>query len=121
MFRLPGQATLYIIIGGLDARPTTTGLSLPLSEVLGLVKDLVASNPLNMRSCVTNRSEAGVELVLEPLVFRSISLHGERGQIQGTVEYVRLLVHLDPRMQRWKATDNVTNWPLMCPQKGPTG
>jgi hypothetical protein len=105
MLSLPGQATTYIIIDGLDECPTATGLSSPREQVLKLVEELVGLRSENLRICVTSRPEADIELVLEPLAFRSISLHGESGQIQDIAEYVRSIVHTDLKMRQWKATD----------------
>jgi hypothetical protein len=105
MLKLPGQAPVYIIIDGLDECPTTTGLSFPREEVLQLVEKLVGLRLPHLRICVTSRPEADIELVLGHLAFRSISLHGENGQIQDISEYVRSFVHTDSRMRRWKATD----------------
>jgi hypothetical protein len=105
MLKLPGQATVYIIIDGLDECPTTTGLSSPREQVLKLVEELVGLCLENLRICVTSRPEADIEPVLEPLAFCSISLHGESGQIRDIAEYVRSIVHTDSKMRRWKATD----------------
>jgi hypothetical protein len=105
MLKLPGQATVYIIIDGLDECPTTTGLSSPREQVLKLVEELVGLRLENLRICVTSRPEADIEPVLQPLAFRSISLHGESGQIQDIAEYVRSIVHTDSKMRRWKAAD----------------
>jgi hypothetical protein len=105
MLKLPGQATTYIIIDGLDECPTATGLSSPREKVLELVEKLVGSHFPSLRICVTSRPEADIEPVLEPLTFRSISLHGESGQIQDIAEYVRSVVHTDSKMRRWKAAD----------------
>jgi hypothetical protein len=105
MLKLPGRTTTYIIIDGLDECPTATGLSSPREQVLELVEKLVGSHLPGLRICVTSRPEADIGPVLEPLAFRSISLHGESGQIQDIAEYVRSVVNTDSKMRRWKATD----------------
>ena len=105
MLKLPGQATVYIIIDALDECPIATGLPSPREEVLELVEDLVKSHIPNLRICVTSRPEADIVSILEPLAFRSISLHGESGQVEDIAEYVRSVVHTDREMRRWKDTD----------------
>jgi hypothetical protein len=105
MLKLPGQATVHIIIDALDECPITTGLPSPREKVLGLVKELADPHILNLRMCVTSRPEADIVPVLEPLAFRSISLHGESGQFQDIAEYVRSVIHMGSEMRRWKPTD----------------
>ena len=105
MLKLPGQATVYIIIDALDECPITTGLPSPREEVLELVEELVNLQVPNLRICVTSRPEADIVPVLEPLAFRSISLHSESGQVEDIAEYVRSVVLTDRGVRRWKATD----------------
>jgi hypothetical protein len=104
MLKLPGQATVHIIIDAVDECPITTGLPSPREKVLELVEDLVYTNIPNLRICVTSRPEADILPVLEPLAFRSVSLHGESGQVQDIAEYIRFVIHTDPEMQRWNDT-----------------
>ena len=104
MLKLPGQATVYIIIDALDECPTT-GLPSPRDKVLKLVEELVDLRIPNLRICVTSRPEADIVPVLEPLAFRSVSLHGEIGQVQDIAKYVESIVHTDREMRRWKVTD----------------
>ena len=105
MLKLPGQATVHIIIDGLDECPISTGLSSPREKVLELVEELVNLQIPNLRICVTSRPEADIISILDPLAFRSVSLHGESGQIHDIAEYVRSFIHTGREMQRWKATD----------------
>jgi hypothetical protein len=105
MLKLPGQATVYIIIDALDECPITTGLPSPREEVLELVEELVNLQVPNLRICVTSRPEADIVPVLEPLAFRSISLHSESGQVEDIAEYVRSVILTDRGIRRWKATD----------------
>ncbi len=105
MLKFPGQATVHIIIDALDECPITTGLPSPREKVLKLLEDLVNLQIPNLRICVTSRPEADILPVLEPLAFHSVSLHGERGQVQDIAEYVRSVVHTDREMQRWKTMD----------------
>jgi hypothetical protein len=105
MLKVPGQATVHIIIDALDECPTTAGLSSPREKVLELVEELVSSHFPNLRICVTSRPEADIISILEPLAFHSVSLHGESGQAHDIAEYVRSVVHTDREMRRWKDAD----------------
>ncbi len=105
MLKLPGQATVYIVIDALDECPIATGSQLPREEVLEIVEGLVKSEIPNLQICVTSRPEADILSILEPLAFRSVSLHSEDGQVHDIAEYVKSFVHSDREMRRWKATD----------------
>jgi hypothetical protein len=105
MVKLPWQAPVYVVIDALDECPVTTGLPSPREEVLEVVEELVNLKIPNLRICVTSRPEADIIPVLEPLAFRSVSLHAESGQVQDIAEYVRSVIHTDREMRRWKATD----------------
>ena len=98
------QATVFVIIDALDECPTA-GLPSPREQVLELVKELVKADIPNLRICVTSRPEADIELALHPLAHRSVSLHGENGQVQDIAEYVKFVVDTDPRMQKWRQED----------------
>ena len=105
MLKLPGQATVHIIIDALDECPIAADLSTPREKVLELVEDLVNLQIPNLRICVTSRPEADVVSVLEPLAFRSVSLHGESGQVEDIAEYIRSVIHTSRETRRWKDTD----------------
>jgi hypothetical protein len=105
MLKLPGQATVHIVIDALDECPMATGLPSPRDKVLELVEELVDLQIPNLRICVTSRPEADIVPVLEPLAFRSVSLHGESGQVEDIAEYVKSVVHTNREMRRWKDTD----------------
>jgi hypothetical protein len=105
MLKLPGQATVHIIIDGLDECPTTTGMPSPRENVFGLLEELVGLHIPNLRICVTSRPEADISEVLQPLVFRSISLHEESGQVDDIAGYVKSMIHKDRKMRRWSDGD----------------
>jgi hypothetical protein len=105
MLGLPEQPIVYIVVDALDECPRTANIPSPRDEILDLVEELVSSRLSNLRICVTSRPEADIAPVLDPLVFRSISIHRERGQIQDIEEYVRSVVNTDREMRRWKARD----------------
>jgi len=56
-------------------------------------------------ACVTSRPETDIKAVLDPLTFRSISLHDESGQLEDIDNYIKSLVNMDRMMRRWKAGD----------------
>jgi NACHT domain len=105
MLKLPGQATVHIIIDALDECPKTSDLSSPREKVLELVEELVNLQLPNLRICVTSRPEADIVPILGPLAFRSVSLHAESGQVQDIADYVWSVVHTGVEMRRWKDAD----------------
>jgi hypothetical protein len=105
MLELKEQPIVYIIIDALDEFPRTSSIPSPRDEVLDFVEELVSLRVSNLRICVTSRPEADIVPILDPLVFRSISIHGERGQLQDIAEYIKSVVNTDREMRRWKARD----------------
>jgi hypothetical protein len=105
LLELPGQAPVYLIIDALDECPNTSAMPSPREEVLTLVEHLIASRLSNLRLCVTSRPETDIKTVLEPLAFRSVSIHDERGQMEDIENYIRSVVNTDPRNRRWKDED----------------
>jgi hypothetical protein len=105
LLELPGQAPVYLIIDALDECPDTSAMPSHREEVLGLVEQLIKSRLKNLRLCVTSRPEADIKIVLEPLTFRSISIHDERGQMEDIEYYIREVVTLDPKNRKWKQED----------------
>ena len=99
---LPGQAPVYLIVDALDECSNTSAISSPREEVLALLEDLIDSQLPNLRICVTSRPEADIKPVLEPLTFRSISLHDERGQMEDIENYIKSVVNTNRKMRRWK-------------------
>ena len=105
MLKLPGQATVHIIIDALDECPITSDLSSPREKVLEVVEELVNSQLPNLRICVTSRPEADIVPILEPLAFCSVSLHVESGQANDIAEYVRSVIQTSRETRKWKDTD----------------
>jgi hypothetical protein len=101
ILELPGQAPIFLIVDGLDECPNLT-LPSPREKVLMLLEDLVDPRLPNLRICVTSRPEVDIKLVLDPLTFRSISLHDERGQTEDIEKYIRSIVNTSRKMRRWK-------------------
>ena len=102
LFKLPGQAPIYLIVDALDECPSTCELLSPREKVLAFLEDLVDSKLPNLRICVTSRPEADIKLVLQPLTFRSVSIHDESGQMEDIENYIRSTVNSHRQMRRWK-------------------
>ena len=100
LLNLPGQAPVYLIVDALDECPNTS-LPSQREQVLLLLEDLVDSKLPNLRICVTSRPESDIKPILEPLTFRSVSLHDESGQMKDIENYIKSIVNMDRRMKRW--------------------
>ena len=107
MLRLSEKHPIFIILDALDECPDSSGFPPPRSEVLQLVKDLVDLRLRGLYICATSRPEVDIRAVLEPLAFRSISLHDESGQKEDIAEYIHSVVNSSPStaMRRWRADD----------------
>jgi hypothetical protein len=105
MLALEGQGPIYIILDALDECPVTSSIPSPREEVLELVEDLVRLHLPNLHICVTSRPEADIQIVLESLTERPVSLHDESGQTEDIANYVSSSVHSDRRMGRWREED----------------
>ncbi|KAH9053155.1 hypothetical protein EDB87DRAFT_286188 [Lactarius vividus] len=107
MLRLPGQGPIFIILDALDECPDSSGIPSPRDEVLQLVKELVDLHLQGLHICATSRPEVDIRVILEPLAFRSVSLHDESGQKTDIADYVRNVVNSSPSiaMRRWRAED----------------
>jgi hypothetical protein len=105
MLEVPGQAPIYLIVDGLDECSITSDMPSPREKVLTLLEDLIDSQLPNLRICVTSRPEFDINVVLEPLAFRSVSLHDESGQREDISKYILSIVNTDTKMRRWKAAD----------------
>jgi hypothetical protein len=100
LLRLPGQAPVFLILDALDE--CSSSIPSPREKVLMLVEQLIKSQLLNLRICVTSRPEADIKAVLEPLTFRSISLHDESGQTEDIKNYIKSIVDTSSAMRRWR-------------------
>ncbi len=96
---------MYLIIDALDECPITSSLPSPREKVLKLVEGLIEPQIPNLRICVTSRPETDIKAVLDPLTFRSISLHDETGQMEDIEGYIKYIVNTDRMMRRWNAVD----------------
>ena len=107
MLRLPGQRRIFIVLDALDECPDSPGFPPPRREVLQLVKELVYLSLPGLYICATSRPEVDIRAVLEPLAFRSVSLHDEIGQRTDIADCVRSMVNSSPStaMMRWRVDD----------------
>ena len=107
MLRLLVQHPIFIILDALDECTDCSGLPTPRSEVLQFVKELVDLRLRELYICATSRPEVDIRAVLEPLAFRSVSLHDESGQKADIADYIRNVVDSSPStaMRRWRADD----------------
>ena len=103
--KVPGQAPVYLIVDALDECPNTSSMPSPREKVLDVVEELIDLQLANLRICVTSRPETDIKAVLEPLAFRSVSLHDESGQMEDIENYIKSVINTDPRNRRWKAED----------------
>jgi hypothetical protein len=105
MLGLEGQRPTYIILDALDECPVTSSIPSPREEVLDLVEDLIGLHLPNLHICVTSRPEPDIQVVLERLTERPVSLHDESGQKEDIANYISSSVHSDRRMRRWREED----------------
>jgi len=101
LLKLPGSQPIYLIIDALDECPSTYSLSSPREELLSLLEDLVEEQLPNLRICVTSRPEVDIKNILEPLAFRSVSLHDASGQQKDIGDYIESMVSTNKKMRNW--------------------
>jgi len=102
VLRVRGQAPVYLILDALDEFPNKSALSSPRLDVMMLLENLVDSRLPSLRICVTSRPEADIKPTLEPLAFRSVSLHDEQGQKEDIENYIKSVVDTNRNMRRWR-------------------
>ena len=105
ILNVPGQTPIFLIVDALDECSNTSPIPSHREASLALLKKLVDSRLSNLRICVTSRPEVDIKDVLEPLTFRSISLHNEKGQMEDIKDYIEYVVKENPRNQRWTPQD----------------
>ena len=107
MLRLLAHERVFIVLDALDECPDSSGIPPPRAEVLQLVKELIDLRLKGLHICGTSRPEVDIRAVLEPLAFRSISLHDESGQKADISEYIHSVVNSSQStaMRRWRADD----------------
>jgi hypothetical protein len=102
---LPGQAPVYLIVDALDECPNASSIPSPRAKILNFMDELIKSQLPSLRICVTSRPETDIKAVLDPLTFRSVSLHDESGQKEDINYYIKSVVDTHPENRRWKVED----------------
>ncbi len=105
MLTLEAQGPTYLIIDALDECPITSTIPSPREEVVELMEELAGLHLPNVHICVTSRPEHDIQLALERLTERPVSLHEESGQQEDIAKYVASFVRSNQRMQRWREED----------------
>ena len=105
LLKQPGLAPVYLIVDALDECPSTSAFPSPRDEVLNLIDELINSEILNLRICVTSRPETDIKDALYSLIFRSVSLQDENGQKKDIEDYIKSAINTNPKNRRWKAED----------------
>jgi len=105
LLELRGHAPVYLVVDALDECLNTSSIPSPRSDILNLIEKLIKSEISNLHICVTSRPEVDIKYALDPLIFRSVSLHDERGQKNDIEEYITFIINTDPKNKRWKAED----------------
>jgi hypothetical protein len=104
LLNLSGPPPVYLIIDGLDECPSSPfSLSSPREEVLSLLEDVVEAQLPNLWICVTSRAEDDIRTILEPLAFRSVSLHEEREQQEDIEKYIKSVISTNKNMKDWSS------------------
>ena len=103
LLKRTGPQPVYLVIDALDECPSTSSLSSPRQKLLSFLEDLVEAQLPNLRICVTSRLEVDIKTILEPLAFRSVSLHDESGQRNDIIKYIESIVNTNKNMQNWNA------------------
>ena len=90
---LPGLAPVYLIVDALDECLNPSSLWSPRAEVLSFIEGLATTQVLNLRVCVTSRPVLEIKDVLEPFIFRSVSLHDESGQKRDIENFIKFIIN----------------------------
>jgi len=96
-----GARPVYLVIDALDECPSTSSPLSPREKLLSFLEDLVEAQLPTLRICVTSRPEVDIKAILEPLAFRSISLHDESGQKKDIIKYIESIVNTNKNMKIW--------------------
>ena len=103
LLKLPGSQPIYLIVDALDECSSSSSLSSPREELLSFLEDLVEEQLPNLRICVTSRPEVDIKTILEPLAFRSVSLHEASGQQKDIRNYIESIIGTNHNMQNWSS------------------
>jgi hypothetical protein len=96
---------MFIIIDAIDECPNSTGTPSAREKVLEFIEWLSNLKCPHLSICVTSRPESDIEVVLLPLVSHTVSLHGENGQKEDIVNYIKWFINSDQRARKWRKED----------------
>jgi hypothetical protein len=105
MLTLEDQGPMFIILDAIDECPNSTGCPSPRENVLELIRWLSELHYPHLSICVTSRPEADIEDALLPLASHKVSLHGESGQKEDIVNYIKWFISSDPKARKWRKED----------------
>ena len=105
MLSLQDQGPTFIILDAIDECPNSVDTPSPREKVLKLIKWLSELRNPHLSICITSRPEVDIETVLQPLASYTVSLHGESGQKEDIVNYIKWFISSDPKAQRWRKED----------------
>ena len=105
MLMLEDQGPVFIVLDAIDECPNSAGTPSPRELVLELVEWLSKLDYPHVSICVTSRPEADIEAVLEPLASHTVSLHGESGQNEDIINYIKWFLKSDPKARKWRKED----------------
>jgi hypothetical protein len=103
ILKLSKQAPIYLIADALDECPNIPAIRSPRARVLSLIEGLIKAEFPNLRICVTSRPETDIKDVLDPLIFRSVSLHDQSEQKKDIEDYIKSVINTHPNNKGWKA------------------
>jgi hypothetical protein len=105
MLTLRGQGPIFIVLDAIDECPNSAGTPSPRENVLELIVWLSELHHPHLSICAISRPEADIEAVLQPLASRTVSLHGESGQKEDIVKYIKSFINSDPKVRKWRRED----------------
>ena len=102
---LQDQGPIFIILDAIDECPNSAGTPSPRENVLGLVEWLSELQDPHVSICIASRPETDIEAVLQSLASHTVSLHGERGQHEDIINYIKWFLITDPKARKWRKED----------------
>jgi hypothetical protein len=105
MLSVQYRGPMFIIIDAIDECPNSTGTPSPREKVLEFIEWLSNLHCSHLSICVTSRPESNIEAVLLPLASYTVSLHGENGQNEDIVNFIKWFVSSDPKARKWRRED----------------
>jgi hypothetical protein len=105
MLKLQDQGPIFIVLDAIDECPNSAGTPSPRENVLELVEWLSELHYSHLSICITSRPEVDIEAVLQPLASCKVSLHGESGQKEDIINYIKWFLNSDPKARKWRRED----------------